>query len=228
MCHALVFLAWEKTCRKANALDNLLFDVRSSERRPRRFLSRYTVAKALRRVASSDTQRALSAVDNAVWDLTLATHWADRVTDQLPQKRFWVLCSRDNALAKNLLFSQEAGQTRETATRTIYIALDHGFVLDDSLADHGLVTGDGMPWEDVQASRRNRYLQGKHPVTEGKNRYLEEATPCPKCQALPSEVIWFYFHSPKETWPALCGVAGWMAVCDRCHVQVNFFSETMN
>ena len=35
-------------------------------------------------------------------------------------------------------------------------ALSHGFVLDDSLADPGFVARDEVPWEDVEASRRNR------------------------------------------------------------------------
>jgi hypothetical protein len=106
-------------------------------------------------------------------------------------------------------------------------ALRHGFVLDDSVSDL-LLGGDDYPWEDVQASRRNRRLQAKHPVTEGKNRYLRDANACPKCQTPAETLEWFYFRSPKETWPMQCGVAGWMVVCDRCRVQANFFSEVMS
>ena len=29
-------------------------------------------------------------------------------------------------------------------------------------------------------------------------------------------------------WEHLCGRAGWMTVCDRCHLQVDFFREAMN
>jgi hypothetical protein len=74
----------------------------------------------LRRVSIADRQRALSAVNNAVWDLTVAMHWAERATKQLEEKKFWVLCSRDaalKALAKNLHFSGDAGQTQEGAIR---------------------------------------------------------------------------------------------------------------
>ena len=85
-----------------------------------------------------------------------------------------------------------------------------------------------LPWEDVEASRRNRLLQAKHPVVEGKRRYLAEAKPCPSCQTAPDALSWFYFRSPKETWPAECGVEGWMAICDRCHTQVNFFIEAVS
>jgi hypothetical protein len=84
------------------------------------------------------------------------------------------------------------------------------------------------PWKDVEASRRNRRLQAKHPLTEGKNQYLASAKACPRCETVPESLNWFYFSSPKETWPQLCGVAGWIAVCDRCHLQVNFFDEVMS
>lgn len=107
-------------------------------------------------------------------------------------------------------------------------ALGHRFVLDDSVADPDLVAQDGIPWEDVRASRRNRRLQAKHPVSEGKSRYLANANPCSKCKTPADALGWFYFSSPKETWEGLCGVEGWMAVCDRCHIQVNFFIEAMS
>ncbi len=106
-------------------------------------------------------------------------------------------------------------------------ALRHGFVMDDSPCDLALGEGD-YPWEDVEASRRNRRLQAKHPQTEGKSRYLAIAKPCPKCETPADALTWFYFSSPKETWPMDCGTAGWMAVCYRCHVQVNYFSEVMS
>jgi hypothetical protein len=106
-------------------------------------------------------------------------------------------------------------------------ALEHGFVLDDSVSELGL-GGDEYPWEDVEASRRNRRLRAKHPIAEGKSRYLAEARPCPQCQTPADELAWLYFESPPETWPMECGVAGWMTVCDSCRVLANFFSEVMS
>jgi hypothetical protein len=85
-----------------------------------------------------------------------------------------------------------------------------------------------LPWEDIQASRRNRRLQAKHPVTKGKNYYLAGARSCRKCHTPADSLSWFYFESPKETWPELCGVAGWVVVCDGCRVQVDFFIEVMS
>lgn len=77
----------------------------------------------LRHTASADRARALRAVDNAVWDLTIGSNWAERVTRQLHEKKFWILCSRDDglkALAKTLHFSRDVGQTRESALGRLF------------------------------------------------------------------------------------------------------------
>ena len=93
----------------------------------------------LRRVWSEDRQRALLAVDNATWDLVVASHWAERVTKQLPAKKFWVLSSRDEALktlAKRLHFSQDAGESQESAVRRVFVDLwgtSNGTLLSERL-----------------------------------------------------------------------------------------------
>jgi hypothetical protein len=105
--------------------------------------------------------------------------------------------------------------------------MEGGFVLDDRLVNtknFGMPDGE-LPWEDVEAARRNRQLQKKHPVAEGKKKYLATASVCPGCQIPPDELSWFYFKSPPETWPSECGCAGWMVVCDQCHRQTDFFLE---
>lgn len=113
----------------------------------------------------------------------------------------------------------------------IRVEMDGGFVMDDVWSELDLSSLEYMdksPWEDVEASRRNRRLQKKHPATEGQSRYLADAKACPKCQTPAEALSWFYCRSPKETWENLCGTAGWMAVCDRCHVQVNYFEEVIS
>jgi hypothetical protein len=112
-------------------------------------------------------------------------------------------------------------------------ALLHGFVLDDwSVSIDPFQKRDAereFPWEDVEASQRDRQLQKKHRVSErlagGLATFFAEARACPKCQASPEALTWFYFSSPKETWAMECGVEGWMAVCEGCRVQANFFIE---
>ncbi len=111
-----------------------------------------------------------------------------------------------------------------------------GFVLDDWSVEISPLQKNEMdheyPWEDVEASRRNRRLQKRHRVKErvadGLPRHFAYARPCPKCGAAKEKLSWFYFRSPKETWENLCGIEGWMGVCDPCHMQVNFFSEVMS
>jgi hypothetical protein len=115
-------------------------------------------------------------------------------------------------------------------------ALRHGFVLDDWSVNTSPFQKNAMeqelPWEDVEASRRNRRLQKRHRLKErladGLTTHFGYAKPCPKCQTTPGALTWFYFESPKWTWENLCGSAGWMAVCDRCRIQVNYFSEVMS
>jgi len=84
------------------------------------------------------------------------------------------------------------------------------------------------PWEDVKAARIDRRLQRSHPINDGQRAYMTVANPCPQCHATADQLSWFYFSSPSSTWRDLCGVSGWMTVCDRCHLQVNFFMEIMS
>lgn len=86
-----------------------------------------------------------------------------------------------------------------------------------------------FPWEDVEAARGRTSLQAEHDADQARAGYLKWAKPCPNCGAPPERLSWFYFRSPEWTWQEdLCGRAGWMTVCDPCHVQVDFFMEVMS
>lgn len=98
---------------------------------------------------------------------------------------------------------------------------------DAESADDADGDEDQYPWEDVDKARHNQRLQRKHPPSEA-DKYRATAKPCPKCGKASADLVWFYFESPKWTWENLCGRAGWMTVCDTCHVQVDFFLEVMN
>jgi hypothetical protein len=95
-------------------------------------------------------------------------------------------------------------------------------------ADDDFEDDDKYPWEDVEAARQNQRLQREHPVAEGQQIYAAKAKPCPQCHTTAGQLSWFYFDSPAETWENLCGRAGWMTVCDRCHLQVDFFCEVLS
>ncbi len=78
-----------------------------------------------------------------------------------------------------------------------------------------------FPWEDVAASREDTKLQ----IGALAKHARPEPRPCPRCQ---KPLTWIYFSSPPWTWRMLCGRAGWIAVCDDCHLQVDFKLTMMN
>lgn len=47
----------------------------------------------------------------------------------------------------------------------------------------------------------------------------------PRCQ---QPLTWIYFSSPAWTWSKLCRRAGWLGICDPCHIQVEFDLVVMN
>jgi hypothetical protein len=96
------------------------------------------------------------------------------------------------------------------------------------LPEDDMEDAEEYPWEDVAAARENERLQRRHSVVAAKQNYLAKAKACPRCGAVVDKLAWFYFDSPLETWTTLCGCAGWMTVCDACHVQVDFFLEVMS
>jgi HEAT repeat protein len=90
------------------------------------------------------------------------------------------------------------------------------------------------PWEWVEASRSGQHDQLKaeleemrgmsNPSTEeAKLAYARQAHNCPICGKAANELAWFFFSTPPKTWQDLMGHAGWMTVCDDCHIQVDFF-----
>jgi hypothetical protein len=96
-----------------------------------------------------------------------------------------------------------------------------------------------FPWVHVEACRQTpeASLSSKEsspkelfPQLPARDRdyYLPSAIACPRCSASASELSWIYFVSPKLTWEKLCGRAGWLTVCDKCRIQVQFFMELLN
>lgn len=69
-----------------------------------------------------------------------------------------------------------------------------------------------------------------HPgrARRAKDRYSAEARPCPKCGAEPRALRWIAYSTPESMWRNLCGRAGWMTLCNRCRLQIDFFVELLN
>ncbi len=85
-----------------------------------------------------------------------------------------------------------------------------------------------FPWADVEAARNRQRLQQKHNAADARAGYGDQAKSCPGCGKGPDDLAWFYFESPAWTWEKLCGQAGWMTVCDACHLQVDFFVDIVS
>jgi len=84
------------------------------------------------------------------------------------------------------------------------------------------------PWKDVLASREDEALQASVSLEEATLHFAKSAHACPECATPADRLAWFYFRSPDSTWKWLCGIAGWMTVCDWCERQVDFFPTAIN
>ena len=70
------------------------------------------------------------------------------------------------------------------------------------------------PWEDVFAS-----------MMKSPEKVSLSSETCPDCG---ERLIQLYFSSPDWTWRELCGRAGDMLICPKCHEQKEFFLRIMN
>jgi hypothetical protein len=95
-----------------------------------------------------------------------------------------------------------------------------------------------FPWDQVEVCRRDTLLQEQHEPTAEElvgrrtskidRLRKKDGRPCPECGTWSDQLACFYYQSSAVTWTKKCGRAGWLVVCDRCHVQVQFFLELMN
>ena len=101
-----------------------------------------------------------------------------------------------------------------------------------------------FPWEDVQTCQQDAVREAEgmrqapallgsveehaHTADDAKRAYGSRAVPCSKCGASPDKLTWIRFTSPAWTWKKLCGRAGWLTICESCHLQIDFFKEVMN
>jgi len=81
-----------------------------------------------------------------------------------------------------------------------------------------------FPWADVDACRTTAGNGDAWPPEKPMPEPLHEKT-CPCCNA---PLTWIFFRSPRWTRQKLCGRAGWLGLCDRCHLQMDFFLTVMN
>jgi hypothetical protein len=62
-------------------------------------------------------------------------------------------------------------------------------------------------------------------IEMAQERFLGQAKVCPNCGQAPENLFWFSVSSPEETWDADTGQVGFLTVCKRCRLQVDFLVD---
>ncbi|MBQ4406407.1 MAG: hypothetical protein II852_05275 [Bacteroidales bacterium] len=52
--------------------------------------------------------------------------------------------------------------------------------------------------------------------------------PCPECGMPYDKLEWSFYCSPKASWRALAGRAGFVASCPKCRINVSYVTVMMN
>lgn len=83
-------------------------------------------------------------------------------------------------------------------------------------------------WDQIEAARQDHQLQSEFPLGEAQARYLEHARACVSCGEPPADHEWLFWRDPRPHWENLSGREGWLTLCRRCTVAVDFFVTGMN
>ena len=107
-------------------------------------------------------------------------------------------------------------QSIDPDAKTPLIDEDDGEHIPSNDGEH-IPSNDGkhFPWDDV----RQCYDRKIEPMN---------GSSCPSCNLPGNQLLWIDFVSPPWTWKNLCGREGYLSICERCHVQVDFWMTGMN
>lgn len=72
---------------------------------------------------------------------------------------------------------------------------------------------------------KDEYHRGLPSVEQAKERYLDQAMPCPLCKTPPEQLSWVYMVIPQWACKDAEQNEGWVTICDRCKIQIDFFVE---
>lgn len=89
----------------------------------------------------------------------------------------------------------------------------------------GLGYGEYIIQEDFLMSGEEKYRRGLPSVEKAKEKFLEQAMPCPLCKTPPEQLSWVYMVIPKWACKDAEQNEGWVTICDRCKIQIDFFLE---
>jgi hypothetical protein len=84
--------------------------------------------------------------------------------------------------------------------------------------EHVISTDCLMLGEDKRRSRLPS-------VEEAKERFFQRGLPCPLCKTPPEQFSWIYLVIPPWASKDAEKKAGWLIICDRCKLKIDFFAE---
>ena len=89
----------------------------------------------------------------------------------------------------------------------------------------GLGYGEYIIREDFLMSSADKRRLGLPSLEKAKEQFLEQAMPCPLCKTPPEQLSWVYMVIPQWACKDAEQHEGWVTICDRCKIQIDFFSE---
>jgi hypothetical protein len=84
-----------------------------------------------------------------------------------------------------------------------------------------------FPWPWVQrAIDAIESVVYRHAIKMAQDLYLQQARPCPVCGREAAELFWLSISDPEDAWDRGTGRVGFLTLCNRCHLQVDFLVDT--
>ncbi len=81
-------------------------------------------------------------------------------------------------------------------------------------------------WEEIEEAKKEIDYTIYHiSMQYAKEDYLKDANPCPKCGSPPKDLFWLGIQSSPESWKKGEGKAGFLTLCEKCSIQVDFFRD---
>ena len=86
--------------------------------------------------------------------------------------------------------------------------------------------GKYFSWDEVKQNRDQiDWVVYPTAMEFAKEMYLNGAKSCPKCGESPENLFWFGIQSSNESWDRGEGKAGFLTICEKCNLQVDFFRD---
>jgi hypothetical protein len=88
-----------------------------------------------------------------------------------------------------------------------------------------LGNGEYIVREDRLMSKEDIRHRGVPSVEEAKEKFIQHAMPCPLCKTPPEQLSWVYMVIPQWACKDAEQNEGWVTICDRCKIQIDFFVQ---